>query len=156
MVRTLANFTIREKKPTKKDKYAKCYIRKANGGWSGAIQGKPTDSECNVLSNCVGYAQGRFCEIYNEITGYEGVNKYQYLNCDAENFGTRATKTYPSLKQGKEPKPGAICVMAGKGDLAGHVMIVEKVIDKNTIYTSESSYNGKAFYNKTRSNSNGR
>ena len=31
-----------------------------------------------------------------------------------------------------------------------------KVIDKNTVYTSESGYGGKAFWNQTRSNSNGR
>jgi len=29
------------------------YIRQANGGWNGAIQGKPTKAGANVLSNCV-------------------------------------------------------------------------------------------------------
>lgn len=32
------------------------YIRQVNGGWNGAVQGKPTKSGANVLSNCVGYA----------------------------------------------------------------------------------------------------
>lgn len=38
-------------RPTKENKY---YNTKDNGGYSDAIKGKPTDSQCNVLSNCVG------------------------------------------------------------------------------------------------------
>lgn len=38
----------------------KYYIRQANGGWNGAIQGNPTRSGANVLANCVGYANGRY------------------------------------------------------------------------------------------------
>ena len=34
----------------------KYYIRQANGGYNGAVQGKPTKAGANVLSNCVGYA----------------------------------------------------------------------------------------------------
>lgn len=41
-------------------------------------------------------------------------------------------------------------------DGAGHVAVVEKIIDDNTIYTSESAWGGSAFYNSTRSNTNGR
>ena len=41
------------------------YNTRSNGGYSTAIVGKPTDSGCNVLANCVGYAFGRF----NEIAG---------------------------------------------------------------------------------------
>lgn len=40
-------FTIRDKKPTANDKYAKCYIRK-EAGWSWAVIESPTDSERNV------------------------------------------------------------------------------------------------------------
>ena len=38
-------------KPEKGNKY---YNTKSNGGYSDAIIGKPTDPDCNVLSNCVG------------------------------------------------------------------------------------------------------
>ena len=31
----------------------KYYIRQVNGGWNGAIQGKPTRAGANVLANCV-------------------------------------------------------------------------------------------------------
>lgn len=148
-------FTKRTSKPTKDNK---SYIRKVSGGWNSCIPGYPTDKDCDVLANCVGYANGRFNEIITELTGYQG-NKYNTLNCNAESFIEKAKKA--GLEIGQIPKPGAIVVWA-KGivgnadDGAGHVAIVEEVLDDNTIYTSESSYGISAFYNAKRSNSNGR
>ena len=110
-------FKMRTNKPEAGNKY---YITKANGGYSDAIKGSPTDKDCDVLSNCVGYAYGRF----NEIGGY-GYCKY-LRPVNAENFiqykGT-------SLKTGQAPKLGA-CMVWQKGatlngsDGAGHVAIV--------------------------------
>ena len=143
-------FQIRTSKPSAGNKF---YITKNAGGYSRCIVGKPTDSQCNVLSNCVGYACGRFNEIIGSM-------KYPYLNCNAENFIERAINTY-GLEIGQTPKAGAIMVwqkgstLSGN-DGAGHVAIVEKVIDANTVYTSESSYGGSAFWNSTRKNTNGR
>ena len=55
------------------------------------------------------------------------------------------------------PKVGACMVWEGKGDLAGHVAIVEKVYDNNHVYTSETGYGSKkAFWNSHRYNNNGR
>ena len=137
-------FTMRTTKPGAGNKY---YIRKAQGGYSNAIYGKPTDSECNVLSNCVGYAYGRF----NEIGGY-GYCKY-LAPVNAENF----MDYKGSCKTGMTPKVGACMVWEGKGDLAGHVAIVEKVYDNNHVYTSESGYGSKnPFWNSHRYNNNGR
>lgn len=42
---------IRTTRPTAGNKY---FITKSAGGYSTCIVGKPTDSQCNVLSNCVG------------------------------------------------------------------------------------------------------
>ena len=135
---------MRTTKPGKGNKY---YIRKAQGGYSNAIYGKPTDSECNVLANCVGYAYGRF----NEIGGY-GYCKY-LAPVNAENF----MDYKGSCKTGMTPKVGACMVWEGKGDLAGHVAIVEKVYDNNHVYTSESGYGSKnPFWNSHRYNNNGR
>ena len=134
---------MRTTKPGKGNKY---YIRKAQGGYSNAIYGKPTDSECNVLANCVGYAYGRF----NEIGGY-GYCKY-LAPVNAENF----MDYKGSCKTGMTPKVGACMVWEGKGDLAGHVAIVEKVYDNNHVYTSESGYGSSAFWNQHRYNNNGR
>ena len=135
---------MRTTKPGAGNKY---YIRKAQGGYSNAIYGKPIDSECNVLSNCVGYAYGRF----NEIGGY-GYCKY-LAPVNAENF----IQYKGSCEVGMVPKVGACMVWEGKGDLAGHVAIVEKVYDNNHVYTSESGYGSKnPFWNSHRYNNNGR
>lgn len=140
---------IRTTKPTSGNKF---FITKSKGGYSTCIQGNPTDSQCNVLSNCVGYACGRFNEII-------GAMKYPSLNCNAENFIERAKNTY-GLEISSVPTLGGIMVWQ-KGTLsgndgAGHVAVVEKIIDSNTIYTSESGYGGSAFWNSTRRNTNGR
>lgn len=129
---------MRTTKPGAGNKY---YIRKAQGGYSNAIAGKPTDSECNVLANCVGYAYGRF----NEIGGY-GYCKY-LAPVNAENF----MDYKGSLKTGMTPKAGACMVWEGAGSHAGHVAIVEKVISDTEVYTSESGYgSSKPFWNQTR------
>ena len=137
------SFTPRLTRPTAGNKY---YIRKADGGYSNAIKGSPTDSQCNVLSNCVGYAYGRF----NEIGNY-GSCKY-LCPVNAENF----IKYKGSCEVGDTPKLGA-CIVWQKGatlsgdDGAGHVAIVEQIIDENTIVTSESGYGCKTpFWTKTR------
>ena len=56
----VGTFKPRLTRPEAGNKY---YITKASGGWSDAIKGKPVDALCNTLSNCVGYAYGRFNEI---------------------------------------------------------------------------------------------
>lgn len=139
---------MRTTKPESGNKY---YITKSRGGWSDAIQGKPTDSDCNVLSNCVGYAYGRF----NEIGGY-GYCKY-LSPVNAENF---IQYKGSGLQVGQTPKLGA-CMVWQKGgtlsnsDGAGHVAIVEKVISNTEVYTSESGWNSKPFWNQTRRKGSG-
>ena len=140
-------------KRTTKPANNKYYIRKANGGYSDAILGKPTDSTANVLANCVGYANGRFAEIQNL-----GYIKYQ-LVCNAEDFINRAKVFGLTISQ--KPTLGGIMVWS-KGrvgvssDGAGHVAVVEEIIDSNTVYTSESGYGASSiFWNSTRRNTNG-
>lgn len=143
----MAVFKPRTTKPEAGNKY---YITKSKGGYSNAIQGKPTDPDCNVLSNCVGYAYGRF----NEIGGY-GCCKY-LSPVNAENFIQYAG----GLEVGQTPKLGA-CMVWRKGatlsnsDGAGHVAIVEKIISSTQIVTSESGWNSSAFWTKTRNKGNG-
>ena len=139
---------IRTTKPEAGNKY---YIRKANGGYSNAITGNPTDKDCNVLANCVGYAYGRF----NEIGAY-GYCKY-LAPVNAENF----IDYKGSCQVGQTPKPGAVMVWQ-KGatksgsDGAGHVAIVEKVISSTEVYTSESGWgSSKPFWNSTRRKGSG-
>lgn len=136
-------FKMRTTKPEKGNKY---YTRKANGGYSNAIKGSPTDSDCDVLANCVGYAYGRF----NEIGGY-GCCKY-LAPVNAENF----MQYKGSCKTGQTPRLGA-CMVWQKGstlsgsDGAGHVAIVEKVISATEVITSESGWGAsKPFWTQTR------
>ena len=139
---------MRTSKPAKGNKF---YTRKASGGYSTCIKGKPTDA-CDVLANCVGYACGRFNEIIGSM-------KYPSLNCNAENFIERAKSL--GLKVVSYPTLGGIMVwrkgatLSGN-DGAGHVAVVERIDSNNQIYTSESGYGGTAFFNSLRKNTNGR
>lgn len=135
-------FVPRLTRPEAGNKY---YIRKASGGYSNAIKGKPTDKDCDVLSNCVGYAYGRF----NEIGGY-GYCKY-LAPVNAENF----MQYRGSCKIGQTPKLGAVMVWQkgatlSNSDGAGHVAIVEKIISDTEVVTSESGYGSKPFWTQTR------
>lgn len=140
---------MRTSKPSAGNKF---FITKSRGGYSTCIQGSPTDSACNVLANCVGYACGRFNEIIGSM-------KYPSLNCNAENFIERAKSL--GLQVVPYPTLGGIMVWQ-KGatlngsDGAGHVAVVERIDSANQIYTSESGYGSSAFWNSIRTNSNGR
>ena len=94
-----------------------------------------------------------------ERIAFNRSNKYNTLNCNAENFIERAKSL--GLEVVDYPVMGGIMVMQ-KGstlsgnDGAGHVYIVEDIYPDGSIYTSESGYGSTAFWNQTRSNSNGR
>lgn len=132
------------------------YNTKKNGGYSEAIQGKPTEKGLDVLRNCVGYAYGRFNEIVGQgkMVYLAPVNAEQFINC--MNYKTKGLVT------GMEPKLGS-CMVWGQGstktgkDGAGHVAIVEQINTDGTIVTSESGYNAKrAFWTQVRDNKDGR
>lgn len=170
----MATFVQRLTKPEKGNKF---YNTIGNGGWSNAIVGKPIDPDCNVLSNCVGYAFGRFNEIAYSILGESGVkalfteggltdikvnSKMMLLQpLNAENFYDVAVKQGLTISQ--SPSIGAImCWQKGSTrqstDGAGHVAVVESVVSPTCVRTSESGYNcTNPFWTQTRyqgSNSN--
>ena len=138
-------FVPRLTRPEAGNKY---YIRKASGGYSTAILGKPTDKDCNVLANCVGYAVGRFHEIANRP-------QFDLIDpINAENLFANAQAH--GLKTGNTPALGALIVWQ-KGatlkpdDGAGHVACVEQINADGSIITSESGYNAaKPFWTATR------
>ena len=142
-------FEERFVKPERGNKY---YTRIQSGGWNNAVLGKPLDKDCDVLANCVGYANGRFAE----IMGKPFID-YQFTS-NAENFIEMAEDM--GLQITKEPTLGGIMVWQGGDGLygddgVGHVAIVEEIIDKDTIYTSESGYTSFIFANIVRQNYNG-
>lgn len=114
-----------------------------------AIYGKPTQDGLNVLSNCVGYVNGRFNEIIGEF-------KYQLVS-NAGSFIKYYCNEKTGLTYSDKPDLAGIMVWKHKNGGAGHVAIVEEVsIDKSVIITSESAYGGTAFYTTKRTNKNGR
>ena len=130
-------FTPRLTRPEKGNKY---YITKGNGGYSPAIKGKPTDAQCDVLHNCVGYAIGRF----HEIAQRPQMDLFDPVN--AENIFENAKQH--GLKTGKTPALGALIVWQkgatlGSADGAGHVAVVEQILCGGRIVTSESGWNAK-------------
>lgn len=138
----------------------KYYIRTVTGGLNGAVAGDPTQPYANVLDNCVGFANGRFNEAWNDPE-LEGIIKkfHVQLTCNAENFIESAKKQ--GLNISSTPVVGGIMVwqkgatLSG-GDGAGHVAFVERVYDDGTILTSESGWASWAFKTVRRDNSNGR
>lgn len=147
---------LRRTKPEAGNKY---FIRKASGGYSSCIKGKPTDPVSDVLSNCVGYA----CCAFNEELGL-GYEKY-HLTCNAENHIERAIAM--GLSVVTDPVVGGIlCWRKGdtlkSSDGAGHVAICIDILERDAngrptkIRTAESAYGGRAFYLVIRTNVNGR
>lgn len=122
-------------KPEKGNPY---YNTRAVGGYSTAIVGRPTQDGLNVLSNCVGYAVGRFHELANcpQFNLVDPVN--------AEDIYENAQRH--GLSTGSEPKVGAMIVWEGIGSAAGHVAIVDTIGSDGSITTSESGWNCKVPY----------
>lgn len=167
-------FTQRLTRPEAGNKF---FITRSAGGWSTAIVGRPTDGKCNVLSNCVGYAFGRFNEILHQILDANSISKLfkdnggslvdLHLNKDmpllaprnAENFYDVAIQQGLTVSQ--TPRVGAImCWQKGStrtsSDGAGHVAVVERVVSSTEVVTSESGYNcSKPFWTQNRKKSGG-
>lgn len=139
---------FKERTKSPEGEFNPCYMTWGSGAiddkrWNTSIAGSPTISGANVLCNCVGYAQGRALEIYCELEGYNpgktGSHPFSSFNCNAGEFVSRAPDA--GMTVSKDPGPGAIMCWTQAGN-AGHVAVVEKVIDKNTIQVSESGWGG--------------
>lgn len=84
-----------------------------------------------LTGNCVGWAWGRFGEILGDIPSGLGRG----------NAGTiyGSTTGYDKSPDPNKPQVGAAIVWSVPGD-AGHIAIVEEIIDSNTIGTSHSGW----------------
>ena len=114
-------FKPRLKAPENGNKY---YTRTPKG-YSPCVLGK-APQENDALNNCVGYAVGRFNEIYADITGVSGIT--YNLNTNAENFINVAKSL--GLSVDKKPMLGSIVVWEDTGryeGAVGHVAVVEKI-----------------------------
>lgn len=112
------------------------WIRIQNGGNSPCILGNPPYQTGCTLSNCVGWAWGRYCQIRGSAdpllpTGNAG-QWWRQAQINGKNTGS-------------EPALGAVICFDG------HVAIVEEIAaDGSFINCSESDWGGAAFIYRTR------
>ncbi len=108
----------------------KNWIHYTAGGYNYCIKIKGN----SCLPNCVGYAWGRWREL---------LGSYHLLSRGNAEVWYYKDDGY---KRGATPKLGAVICWEGKGDLAGHVAIVEEVYEDGSILTSNSAYMSTYFY----------
>lgn len=120
------------------DIHDKHFIRKQNGGYSPCILGNDKYGlrpfEGSTLPNCVSAATG----VFNIKAGETDSCKW-LGNRNAVDFVKFVD--LQGLKSGMDPVEGA-CMVWGHGE--GHVAVVDKVIDNDTVITVESGWNYRA------------
>jgi len=142
----MLNYVPRTTCPSRDNLYYRNY---QYGGYNVAIPIDKTDGW--VMPNCVGYAQGRYRELYGDTKVWSDIGNY--FSGNAETFFPNAVAH--GFKTGQVPKLGAIVCYEGAGEAAGHVCIVEKInlnadkTDIESIITSNSAYNGTEFFMQT-------
>lgn len=123
-------YTPRTTQPSSSDPR---FTKSGYGGYNNCILGSPLAWSGSVLANCTGYVHGRWMEIGNTNSEYNlslgNANSY-YGHSD-------------SYERGSEPKLGAILCLGGGS--AGHVAIVEEILDNGDIMCSESNYGRTVF-----------
>lgn len=136
------SYTPRTSAPSSGDPY---WTKTTYGGYNEQILGNPVNRAWSgsVLPNCTGYVHGRWMELAN-----------QHYDFDPSILPWGNASTYygnSSAEKGQDPRLGA-CMVWGRG--AGHVCIVEEIIDNDTVVTSESDYGdkrgGTVFVSRTR------
>lgn len=110
----------------------KRWIKTTHEGYNRCIQIMANGS---VIPNCTGYVHGRWMELLGKTTDDMGLSF-----SDAKNYWSYSSADLP---RGQEPQLGAI--LCQSYDPAGHVCVVEEIIDEDTIRTSESNYGQERF-----------
>lgn len=120
------------------DIHDKHFIRKQNGGYSPCIPGNNQYGlrpfEGSTLPNCVAAAVGAY-----NIKAGETDNCKWLGNTNAVNFTKYVEQQ--GLASGQDPVEGA-CMVWGHNE--GHVAVVDKVIDNDTVITIESGWSYKS------------
>lgn len=128
----MADFTERLTAPTPADKRW-VSNESAYGGYNDCLVIDTTNGF--VLPNCTGYVHGRWMEIGKTNTEYK---------LSTGNAGNYWSYTQDGYERGSEPKQGACICFSVPGE-AGHVAVVERIIDSDSILCSESDYGGAVF-----------
>lgn len=97
---------VRTKSPIDEEPANKFYVRRANGGYSGCINGNPKHKTLNVLNNCVGLANGAFNETYcrnKQLTNPDFPDgQYYELTCNANQFIKKCKNSYSKKSGNRE------------------------------------------------------
>lgn len=121
---------------TRPENNNKFYIKKP-AGYNPCILGnaKYRDPYLTNLPNCVGYAFGRFHEVFDDISfSY-------YIKGDAADLFNKLKAK--GLASGRVPRVGAMMFWKSTNGGKGHVVIVEKEISDEEIVVSESGWKSK-------------
>ncbi len=109
------------------------WTKSGYGGVNPCILGSPSAWSGSVLANCTGYVHGRWMELGGTTSDY-GLslgNANTYYNYS------------DGYERGQEPRLGAVLCLGGGS--AGHVAIVEEILDNGDIMCSESNYGYTVF-----------
>lgn len=111
--------------------------------WNTSIYGRPIASGANVLSNCVGYAQGRMLDIYREITGYNPAQTQTHpfimFNAEAGQWADVARANGFTVQD--NPRAGSVLVTGS------HVAVVETYDQNAGLWNiSESGFEDQTPY----------
>lgn len=105
--------------------------------WNTAIVGDPPQTGANVLSNCVGWCEGRMLQIYMEITGYDpnATGTHPFTNFGYYNAGEWYQKAVEwGFETLDHPEEGTVLVTGS------HVANVERYDEGYGWLISESGY----------------
>lgn len=117
------------------------WIMSSYGGYNDCIAG--SDGPPSVLPNCTGYVHGRCMEIAGVTSDDLGLSFG-----DAVQYYTESSSDW---EQSSEPSLGAVVCYRSLPSWSldaphpGHVAIVEKIIDNDTIVISQSDFGGARF-----------
>lgn len=132
----MSSFTPRLTRPSNTDLR---WINTAYGGYNQCILGYPSYGPGSVLSDCTGYAWGRWLELLNATTCNLSINQAAiwYLN------------TGDGYARGQTPQLGAVICWDEINQGSGHVAVVEQINysggNITSIVVSESVYGGVVF-----------
>lgn len=114
------------------------------GGFTGYNKGLIRNTTTgSVLPNCTGWSYGAFM-------WHAGLTSCNLLDGNAGNWYAYTSDGY---ERGQEPRLGGVMCFSNSG--AGHVCIVEEILDPDRIRCSESDYSGNDFTYRTRYRING-
>lgn len=122
----------------------KNFINVNFGGYAHCIK---RTSAGYTLPNCVAMAHGMWLKTITDAKGLDEAKAIESKMCrnNAEIYWNYAD----GFQRGQSPKLNAIMVWNGKGDLAGHVMVVTEIMDNGDVIATGSNYSGSKFYTKT-------